>query len=320
MTTTSPILNENPKRTFLEILQVHNKELPMAQLLGYFFKPHETHGLGDLFIKALLQTKCYNIIDNDQSIGSLQEHGYTSNKHTDTRHDPGKNKKVSVAIEKPIEQLTNCATDKKNQKRIDILIETDDIVLCIEFKIEHVLDNPLADYKAFVAKTYPSKKSYFVVLTPYKKTPEGSAKKHLQRDNSFKQVILSHFVETIAKEVPEDYYSNPTVDSSFLKIFLQTITNRKIKTERKDKLKALGNYLEKKQLSNTYRPNAQGGFLEFKTDPYHLKIRIRNGAVDIEQWKSPKPKNKVLSSVACTANSKEIYKALCKEMEGVAHV
>ncbi len=35
---------ESPK-TYLEILKVHNKEIPIANLLAFFFRPDEKHGL-----------------------------------------------------------------------------------------------------------------------------------------------------------------------------------------------------------------------------------------------------------------------------------
>jgi hypothetical protein len=40
------------KKTYLEILKVSRREVPIANLLAYFFDPNESHGLGELYIKA----------------------------------------------------------------------------------------------------------------------------------------------------------------------------------------------------------------------------------------------------------------------------
>ena len=51
-------------KTFSEIMKTHNTEVPMANLLEFFFKPNEKHNLGDLFIKSLLNTPCLELKNN----------------------------------------------------------------------------------------------------------------------------------------------------------------------------------------------------------------------------------------------------------------
>ncbi|MGZ2371719.1 hypothetical protein ACXR6G_18215 [Ancylomarina sp. YFZ004] len=54
-------MNINVRKTFMEILNVHNKEVPMANLLSYLFRPEQEHQLGTTFLFALLNTSCYDI-------------------------------------------------------------------------------------------------------------------------------------------------------------------------------------------------------------------------------------------------------------------
>src|SRR5665811_589530 len=56
-----------PKKTYLEILKVHQKEVPLANLLAFFFRPKEKHNLSDLFIKTLLNSDCTSLRKEDSS-------------------------------------------------------------------------------------------------------------------------------------------------------------------------------------------------------------------------------------------------------------
>ena len=61
------IIFQEPRKTFMEILKVNQREVPFANVLAYFFRPNEKHGLGDLFIQSLLNTNCQEL-DKEKSI------------------------------------------------------------------------------------------------------------------------------------------------------------------------------------------------------------------------------------------------------------
>lgn len=250
------IIFQDPKSTFMEILKVNNREVPFGNLLSFFFRPNKEHGLGTLFIDSFLDTVQLDIPDRKDM-----------------------HKSVEVHVEKK--------TDNGN--RIDILIITETIVICIEFKINHHLNNPLEDYKDFIDK-YPDcigKQKYYFVLTPFKKTSIGKAKTYFENNSDFKQIILSHFVQMIKnnlqnpigdKIVKNDYYQH-------FEDFIQTVENRKIRSLRRNELTAVSAELNNKGLMSKYHSNNQGGFVEILKGPNKLKIRIKPEGWQIEKWK-----------------------------------
>src|SRR5699024_6639673 len=131
-----------------EIMKVHKSEVPFANLLGFFFRPKESHRLGTYFLEALLKTPCYKILDDDGSSLPVNLHPELK-----TRVDNLKQEDIEVELE--------YRTAEDN--RIDILIDAPEFVVCIEFKINHELNNPLQDYVNYVRKTYPNKRHFFVI-------------------------------------------------------------------------------------------------------------------------------------------------------------
>ena len=140
---------EEVKKTYLEHLKVHKREVVLANALAFYFRPKENHNLEILFFKALQNSKCYELIGNQRE---------TKNKLKDANLSFDN---TSVVTEKP----TN------NNNRIDILItskDTKEFAICIEFKIDHKLNNPLDDYIDYL-KSQGYSNLYFFILTPYKK-------------------------------------------------------------------------------------------------------------------------------------------------------
>lgn len=249
------IIFQEPKKTFTEILKVHNKEVPFANLLAFFFSPKEKHSLGTLFINSF--------IDTAQIDSFNRKEGYKS---------------VEVHVEKKT----------TNGNRIDILIITDTLVICIEFKINHHLNNPLQDYKDFINE-YPDcseKQKYYFVLTPFKKEPTHATKTYFETNNDFQQIMLSHFVKNIKTNLP-NYIKNKEDKNNYypyFEDFIQTIENRKIRSLRRKELTDLNQKLNNNGLKSIYHLNNQGGFLEIKGDTNALKIRIKNQNWQIEKW------------------------------------
>jgi len=212
-------------RTYLEEIKVSHKEVVMADILAHFFKPKPTkpHFLNDIFIKALLKTESSQL-DNKSKNGLIHENldRISNSCFLDAKVD----------VEK--------TTDKK--KRLDIIITSKkaNTVIGIEFKINHDLDNPLNEYQGLIDgrkyKDYSNK--IYIVLTPYWKEPIGAAK-----DNSvFVQVMLSHFIEEIEKEVKErnvfDERKN-TLEYFYYIDFINTIKNKGAKIQVVKDYKAL---------------------------------------------------------------------------------
>ena len=102
--------------------------------------------------------------------------------------------------------------------RIDILIETDSFIICIEFKINYHLNNPLKDYRNFITGKANKKRLYFIVLTPYAKESMGQAKSFIDGNSEFKQVVFSHFFKVIEKMLPS-YYVESEENKDYYKYF-----------------------------------------------------------------------------------------------------
>jgi hypothetical protein len=266
------IIFSEPRKTFMEILKVNNREVPFANVLAFFFKPKEKHNLSTLFIDTLLETKFTHLgkNKNEEIIPKIPVYDLNS---------------IKVIVEEP--------TSEKN--RIDILITSNTFTICIEFKINHDLNNPLDDYKKFINDKYPNKNHYFFILTPYKKEAIGRAKKFFEENNEFKQIILSHFIKNI-KEKLQKVYPNDNQDNiyfEYFKDFIQTVENREIRSKRNTILLELSKKLISDNYKSEYHRNNQGGFIEIKTDKYNLKIRITKDGWQVEKWNNKICKEKI---------------------------
>lgn len=256
------IFNE-PQKTFMEILKVHNKEVPFANLLAFFFNPKEEHNLETLFIDALLESNFTHKGENANNETCIGKIVYNKNE-----------------VKVKTEVLTH------NKKRIDILIISDVFVFCIEFKINHDLNNPLEDYKQYIEKEFPNKHYYYFILTPYVKEVIGSAKEYFEKNNEFKQIILSHFIKNVNEKLQELY---PTYESEnmyykyYFKDFIQTVENRKIRSKRHDVFTFLKEIINEKIKPFNCEFHKKG-FLEIRLKHFNLKIRIKNSGWQIEKW------------------------------------
>lgn len=257
------IIFRDPKKTFMEILKVHNKEVPFANLLAFFFRPKETHELGTLFIDSLLE------LINNKEYSTLEEIDYD------------RKSKIEVHVEKKT----------SNGTRIDLLIVTNTFVICIEFKIDHDLDNPLNDYKTYIEEhsKYSQLKKLYIVLTPYKKAAIKLAEIYLKSNSDFNQFILSDFV-AVVKEKRAKYENKENDSFKYFEDFIQTVENRKIRYKRESKLKSLKKELNitlfNKGLESIFHSNNQGGFLEILQGKNAIKVRIKDGDWQIEKWEN----------------------------------
>lgn len=272
------------QKTYLEILEVHDKEVPIANLLAFFFRNKEIHGLGDLFIKALLKTKFYelDVKKYPNSKGSL-----ISQVNTEENQQLILNSISNVSIKTEVKT----SKDNDENKRIDILIDTEKFVICIEFKINHKLNNPLETYQSHIIKTYKDsdKQLFYIVLTPSKKEADVSnTKSYLEKNKIFKQVILSHFIKNIQDELPSDFKDSGSF--KYYNDFIQTIQNREIRYKRGLLLKRLNDSFSNGRIESEYHRNNKGGFIQIGKNNYSLKIRIENKKFQIEKWNHKKEK------------------------------
>jgi hypothetical protein len=308
------------RKTFMEIMKVHQSEVHMANLLAFFFKSEEKHGLGKVFLKSLFETDSFyfkkKTDEKEENRGVLFEHGYKLKLEAGEAEEFEKiefqenldktelqklrdnfiNNLSKVKVE--VEDRT--IDTKDAQKRIDLVLSTDKCVVCIEFKINHDLNNPLDTYqerikgierefqeknkKRFQEKKKDSRDLFFIVLTPYKKPPTESVQNFIDSgQNKFREMILSHFVKNAVKNIPENYFienvNNPY--SQYLIDFIQTINNRAISHRRTCILKELQKNLSP-VLKSEYHDK---GFIEIHLEKLRYKIRIMNNRVFvIEEW------------------------------------
>jgi hypothetical protein len=252
-----------PRKTFMEILRVHNREVPFANLLAFFFNPKEKHELNTLFIDALLETRFTHLGKNESVEISPRIPVYDANS-------------IKVAVEVTTSEII----------RIDILITSNTFTICIEFKINHDLNNPLDDYKKFVNDKYSNQQHYFFVLTPYKKEATGIAKEYFESNNEFKQIILRHFINKV-KEKLQELYPNYENENIYFKYyfndFIQTVENRKIHSKRHEVFRSLQQEINEK-IKPIYCEFHKKGFLEIKILDFVLKIRIAASRWQIEKW------------------------------------
>jgi len=99
----------NISKSFLDVARISHLEVPCSNILAFYFDPNEEHGLGSLFIDTLGE-----IIGTD----AVESENFIINREVYTH----------------------------NGKFIDITIETDQLLIGIENKIFHTLNNDLDDY------------------------------------------------------------------------------------------------------------------------------------------------------------------------------
>lgn len=323
-----------PRKTFMEIMKVNRSEVHIANLLAYFFRSEESHGLGKVFLKALFETHsyCFNETGKTDRYGKkLLEFGHNLNpdsaRFRKVEHAKSIHELLKSDVQVTTEEITN-RTDQK-QKRIDLVVETDECVVCIEFKINHELNNPLEIYQnqikekelAFQQSGKKPRDLFFIALSPYKKAPQESVQKFIDEgENVFREVILSHFVKNIVQSIPNNYFvenvNNPY--SQYLIDFIQTINNRAINHWRTLVLLDLKEKLPS-DLITVHEPR-YFGFLQFHSDGFRYKIRIRhNDHFIIEKW-AKQEGNKYELEKTCAplelsnANGYDAVKNTLKEM------
>ena len=117
--------------TLMEISGYPHYENVCSNILAFFFDPDKPHGLGTLFLDALVRA------------GGIGEHG----------------REIGGNIQIRREESTQAGN------RIDMLIQSDSHAILIENKIFHEISNPFEDYIKHVEKHYEHLKNHLFILS-----------------------------------------------------------------------------------------------------------------------------------------------------------
>lgn len=172
------------KQTFLEIAGFPHYENVISNILFFFFDTIEIHGFSDLLLRTLL--KCYS---DEMEFENL----------------------VTNSVQREV--LTN------NQKRIDILIETDEIIVAIENKIFADLYNYLEEYSNYLEKYNRSNKEIFKIVLSLKKIEQSKL------SNGFINITYKLLIENLEKSKEYDTNDSKTEYFIYLHDLIKTIKN-----------------------------------------------------------------------------------------------
>lgn len=187
-----PISKE--EKTFMGICQYPSSRFEeiCSRVLAFYFNPNEEHGFRDLWFRALNQ--CIK-----------QEAEYCNPKN------------ISLILE----ERTSCVEVCEN-KRIDILIESDSTVYAIENKIGAQLYNNLKVYSEHIEKKYKIKKKK-IVLTAH---ALNSIEKQKASQYGFEEISYKDLFEQV-NSLLGDYIVDCNVKQlTFMIDFMKTINNK----------------------------------------------------------------------------------------------
>ena len=154
------VTQSSKKSNIFEILKIKNMEIRHSNFLGWLLDPEESHNLENEFLKGFVQE------------------GINKNKYTE----------ITVDID-----LIDSVKIEREYKDIDLLIESHNVVFCIENKIfsnEH--SDQLKKYKKIIQKEFPNKEKVFIYLTPSGKPSQQETELYLPISYSVVLEVLKH--------------------------------------------------------------------------------------------------------------------------------
>jgi len=173
----------------MEVAGYPHYENVCSNILAFFFDPNNSHGFGNLLLDALAEAG---------SIDGIAEGAY-----------------ANVSVER--ESTTNAGN------RIDILIESDTLLIVIENKIFHAADNPFADYAAFINQRNVNSKTICKFLLTLEQNNAGIV-------CGFKNLTYSRFIDAIRHRVGYHASHADTRYAVLLLDFLNTLENFQVGT------------------------------------------------------------------------------------------
>lgn len=176
------------ERSMIEIIKFHNKENVNSNYLAYYFDENQnkTHGLGRLFLDALLQILEDKNTDFD---GSIFDGNFT------------------VTTEKG-------AKDENGKGRIDILIKGNRWAIIIENKIHSDVYNPLSTYIGSIEKE--EKKGVLLTLWTLNKSYENLG---------FVNITHKELIDEVKKNLGQNITSVNPKTLLFLQDFILNVEN-----------------------------------------------------------------------------------------------
>lgn len=154
------------KTTFLDLVGLGHKESISSKLLAFFLNSTAEHGLGDLCLQSLFELA-------------------------------GRPQSSKINTIKLIQEQHCSNQDADGTGRIDLLIETDDFVVAIENKINHVMNNPFHVYRDHCYAKYPDHQKLLVILglhAPDKLPEQFVFVSHYDLYRRIKQQLPAHFL------------------------------------------------------------------------------------------------------------------------------
>jgi hypothetical protein len=192
---------KNPN--IFEILSITKKEIRHSNFLAWLLDSNGTHGLGNLFLQKFLR-----VIAKSDKLIELDELDIPDINHND------------VEI-------------RREWNNIDILIIFDDLVICIENKIDSMdHSNQLRKYRDLVTDRFPNKKrKAFIYLSPTGASPNDSNESKFYSELSYFEII--DFCQGLIKLYGESM--NPRV-RTYLQDYIQTLNSTLMNESKANKL------------------------------------------------------------------------------------
>lgn len=132
-----------------------------SRILKFFFNPNAEHGMGYLWIVSLIDAVKARLESEDCSNNPQKKE--VAEMFNTAGHFIGK---VDIRLE-----------ENADGKRIDMIIECDSCVICIENKITASVYNPLDIYSSYLDRKYPAKKKVKILLSVKPVTNSAEYKK-----------------------------------------------------------------------------------------------------------------------------------------------
>lgn len=178
-----------------------------SRILKFYFTPDAEHGMGYLWLVSLIETVKTKLYSNDCTSDSYTEQ---INAITDVDFFIGK---VDIRLEEPAEG-----------KKIDLIIECANCVICIENKITAGIYNPLEKYCSHLKNKYPGKNIIKIILSVKPITSPSDYKKI--NDNGFISILYRSLFKNV-KSLSGNYLRQMKYDYLlYMYDFMKTIENK----------------------------------------------------------------------------------------------
>ena len=236
-----PKVNSEP--TWLEICRYPYSRFEeiCSRILAFYLNPKGEHGMAGLWVSALLD-----------AIGKPDWYDY--------RHD------IKVNTE-----------EYADGKRIDITVVSDGYVIAIENKITADLYNPLAIYKDYVSKKYPSQKRALVVLSL-----KPILDKRLLTDNDFLRCSYLDLFERVNNRIGNHIADANQKYLTYMVDFMKTIDNMNNSNSQIEKEFFAKNRADIEELIQRYQ-QYKAGILSAQIDNIST-LRERMNALTVGNW------------------------------------